>query len=103
VLTPLSIVDAFHRWILPRATVQQLIVSGGGTHNPLLMAQLQAALPGIEILASGALGVPEDAKEAFAFAILAYETVQGRPANVCGATGARHPAILGKVNYAPPQ
>ncbi|MBI3669221.1 MAG: anhydro-N-acetylmuramic acid kinase [Acidobacteria bacterium] len=100
-LTALSVVDAFHRWVLPRAGVQQLIVSGGGAHNPLLMAQLAAALPRIEILASGDLGVPEDAKEAFAFAILAYESFQGRPANLPGATGARHPAILGKITHAP--
>jgi anhydro-N-acetylmuramic acid kinase len=100
-LTALSVVDAFHRWILPRAEVQQLIVSGGGAHNPLLMAQLAAALPGIQILASGDLGVPEDAKEAFAFAILAYESFHGRPANLPGATGARRPAILGKITYAP--
>jgi len=100
-LTALSIVDAFHRWILPRTKVQQLIVSGGGTHNPLLMAQLQAALPGVEILTSGDLGVPEDAKEAFAFAILAYETYHRRPANLPAATGARYPAILGKVIHVP--
>ena len=46
------------------------------------------------------LGVPEDAKEAFAFAILAYETFNGRPSNLPSATGARRPAILGKVSYA---
>ena len=96
-LTALSIVDAFHRWILPRARVNQLIVSGGGAHNPLLMAQIQAALPKIELVHSGEFGVPEDAKEAFAFAVLAYETFQGRPANLPGATGAKRPAILGKI------
>ena len=100
-LTALSIVDAFHRWILPRAQVHQLIVSGGGAHNPLIMAQLQAALPGIEVSASGDLGVPEDAKEAFAFAILAYETFHDRPANLPGATGAKRLAVLGKVCRAP--
>ncbi len=99
VLTAISVVDAFHRWILPRAKVEQLIVSGGGTHNPLLMAQLQAGLLGIEIVSSEDLGIPEDAKEAFAFAILAYETFHGRPSNLCSATGAKHPAILGKVIY----
>ncbi|HEX2712305.1 MAG TPA: anhydro-N-acetylmuramic acid kinase [Candidatus Acidoferrales bacterium] len=99
-LTALSVVDAFHRFILPRAKIQQLIVSGGGVHNPLVMAQIQAALPGIEILGSAELGVPEDAKEAFAFAILAYETYHGRPANLPGATGAKRAAILGKVCYA---
>ncbi len=96
-LTALSIVDAFHRWILPRTRIQQLIVSGGGAHNPLLMAQIQAALPKIQLVHSGEFGVPEDAKEAFAFAVLAYETFHGRPANLPGATGAERPAILGKI------
>src|SRR5712692_3181077 len=99
-LTALSIVDAFHCWILPRRRIQQLIVSGGGAHNPLLMAQIQAALPKIELVHSGEFGVPEDAKEAFAFAVLAYETFHGRPANLPGATGAKRPAILGKICHA---
>ena len=101
IFTALSVADAFHRFILPRTKVHQLIVSGGGAHNPLVMAQIEAALPGIEILGSAELSVPEDAKEAFAFAILAYETYHGRPANLPGATGARRAAILGKVSYAP--
>jgi anhydro-N-acetylmuramic acid kinase len=100
VLTALSIVDAFHRWILPRTRVHQLIVSGGGAHNPLLMAQIQAALPKIELAHSEEFGVPEDAKEAFAFAVLAYETFHGRPANLPAATGAKRPAILGKICHA---
>jgi anhydro-N-acetylmuramic acid kinase len=102
-LTSLSIIDAWHRFIAPRAKINQLIVAGGGSHNPLLMAQLSAALAGVEVMPSSALGVPEDAKEAFAFAILAYETFHRRAANLPAATGARHPAILGKVCYAPPK
>jgi anhydro-N-acetylmuramic acid kinase len=102
-LTPLSIVDAIHRWVLPRARIQQLIVSGGGARNPLIMAQLTAALPEIEILSSDAFGVPGDAKEAFAFALLANETWERRPSNLPAATGASRPAILGKVCYAPPR
>jgi anhydro-N-acetylmuramic acid kinase len=78
-----------------------MIVSGGGAHNPLLMAQLAAALGGIRVIGSAELGVPEDAKEAFAFALLAWETLHRRPSNVPGATGARFPAILGKICYAP--
>jgi anhydro-N-acetylmuramic acid kinase len=104
VLTAVSIVDALQRYVLPRARVDQLVVSGGGAHNPLLMAQLEAGLRAgarhsgkIAILPSVALGVPEDAKEAFAFAVLAYESFHGRPANLPSATGARHPAILGKL------
>ncbi len=102
-LTALSIVDAMHRWVLPRTRVTQLILSGGGARNPLIVAQLRAALFGIEILFSDALGIPGDAKEAFAFALLANETWHGRPSNLPSATGAIGPAILGKICYAPPR
>ena len=101
--TALTIVDAWHRFIAPRAKINQLIVAGGGAHNPLIMAQLAAALKGVNVSTSAALGVPEDGKEAFAFAILAYETFHGRPANLPSATGANRRAILGKVCYAPPR
>jgi anhydro-N-acetylmuramic acid kinase len=100
ILTALSIVDAFHRYVQPRTKVGETIISGGGTHNPLLVAQLEAALPGILLRTSGELGVPEDAKEAFAFALLAWETLHRRPANVPGATGAKKAIVLGKVCYA---
>src|SRR5216683_3110390 len=103
IFTALSIVDALNRFVLPKAKIHQLIVSGGGAHNPLILAQLAAALPQIEIVGSPQLGVPEDAKEAFAFAVLAYETFRGRPSNLPSATGARRPAILGKICYAPPR
>jgi len=101
--TALSVVDALSRFVLPKTKIHQLIVSGGGAHNPLILAQLSAALPGIEVLLSSRLGIPEDAKEALAFALLAYETFHRRPANVPSATGARGPAILGKISYAPPR
>jgi len=103
IFTALSVVDALNRFVLPKTKIQQLIVSGGGTHNPLILAQLSAALPGIEVLPSSRLGIPEDAKEAFAFALLAYETFHQRPSNLPSATGARGPAILGKISYARPR
>ena len=103
IFSALSIVDALNRFVLPKTRIHQLIVSGGGAHNPLILAQLSAALPGIEVLPSPRLGVPEDAKEAFAFALLAYETLHQRPASLPSATGARGPAILGKISYAPPR
>ncbi|MFZ0035922.1 MAG: anhydro-N-acetylmuramic acid kinase [Candidatus Acidiferrales bacterium] len=102
-LGPLSIADAFHRFIFPRARFHELIVSGGGTQNPLIMAQLAASLPGVAVRTSDEFGVPSAAKEAFAFAILAYEAFHGRTNNLPSATGARRPAILGKVSYAPPR
>jgi len=103
IFTALSIVDALNRFVLRKTKIDQLIVSGGGAHNPLILAQLSAALPGIEVLPSSRLGVPEDAKEAFAFALLAYETFHQRPSNLPSATGARGPAILGKISYALPR
>jgi anhydro-N-acetylmuramic acid kinase len=103
IFTALAIVDALHRFVLRKHKIRQLIVSGGGAHNPLILAQLSAALPGIGILPSSQLGIPEDAKEAFAFALLAYETFHQRPANLQSATGARGRAILGKISYAPPR
>ena len=137
IFTALSVVDALNRFVLPRHKIHQLIVSGGGAQNPLILAQLTAALgldgvgarfsaspsytelrlgaqhaaphlskvptsSKIEVLPSSQLGVPTDAKEAFAFALLAYETFHHRPANLPSATGASGPAILGKISYAPP-
>jgi len=101
--TSLSIADALHRFVLPSNKIAQLIVSGGGAHNPLLLGQLSALLPGIELIPSASLGLPEAAKEAYAFALLAYETFHRRPSNLPSATGARGPAILGKICYAPPR
>jgi len=103
IFTALSIVDALHRFVLPKHKIHQLIVSGGGARNPLILAQLAAALPQMEIVPSAQLGVPEEAKEAYAFALMAYETFHQRPANLPSATGAQGPAILGKISYAPPR
>src|ERR1700731_3107367 len=47
IFTALSVVDALHRFVLPKHKIHQLIISGGGTRNPLIMAQLAAALPGV--------------------------------------------------------
>jgi anhydro-N-acetylmuramic acid kinase len=101
IFTALSVVDALNRFVLRKTKIDQLIVSGGGARNPLILAQLSAALPGIEVLPSSKLGIPEDAKEAFAFALLAYETFHQRPSNLPSATGASGSAILGKISYAP--
>jgi anhydro-N-acetylmuramic acid kinase len=100
IFTALSVVDALNRFVTPKTKIDQLIVSGGGARNPLIMAQLAAALPGVEVLPSSRLDVPEEGKEAFAFALLAYETFHQRAGNVFSATGASGPAVLGKISYA---
>jgi anhydro-N-acetylmuramic acid kinase len=92
---------AFSLFVFSRTKVDELIVSGGGAHNPLLMMALGAAFEqDFRIRESSELGLPGDAKEAFAFAVLAHETLHKRPANVPGATGAKKAVVLGKVCYA---
>src|SRR5467141_768774 len=59
IFTSLSVVDALNRFVTPKTKIHQLIVSGGGAHNPLIVGQLSAALPGIEVLPSVGLGIPE--------------------------------------------
>ena len=80
----------------------QMIVSGGGAKNPTLMSMLHDAVAplGISLHFSDEFGVPAEAKEAVAFALLAHETWHRRPSNVPSATGAKRPAIMGKISYA---
>lgn len=75
----------------------QVIVSGGGVHNKTLLRFLRAELPDSEVLRSEVVGIDSDAKEAIAFAVLAHETLHRRPSNLPSATGAKRPAILGKL------
>jgi len=77
----------------------ELVVSGGGAHNPQIMHHLAAFLPGVAIATSADYGIDVDAKEAIAFAVLAYRTWHRQPANLPAATGARRPVILGKVTF----
>ncbi len=95
--TARSIADGLARFALNRTAVDEVWVSGGGAHNPVLMAQLREALPGLRVGGLDELGISVDAKEAVAFAVLANETLMGRPGNLPAATGASRPAVLGKI------
>jgi anhydro-N-acetylmuramic acid kinase len=77
------------------------IISGGGARNLALMQMLQDQLEplGCTVQASDDLGLPAEAKEAAAFALLAYETWHRRPGNIPSATGAARPAVLGEITY----
>ena len=102
-LTARSIADALRRFVLPRrGSFSEFVVSGGGANNPTLLAMLANELQplGLKIRSSDEFGLPSEAKEAAAFALMAFETWNRRPSNVPSATGAKRPAILGKISYA---
>ena len=101
-LTARSIADALRRFVVRRTgTYRDFIVSGGGASNPTLMAMLANELRplGLQIRSSDEFGLPSEAKEAAAFALLAFQTWNRKPSNLPSATGAKRPAILGKVSY----
>ena len=77
----------------------ELIVSGGGVHNPQIIGVLAALLPNACISTSTDHGVDADAKEAIAFAVLAYQTWHRKPGNLPSATGARRPVVLGSITF----
>jgi len=101
-LTARSIAEAIERFVLPRGEFRDYIVSGGGTRNKTLMQMLAAETSrlGLKLRHSDEFGVPSQAKEAVAFALLACQTWLHQPGNIPSATGARRPAILGKISYA---
>ena len=93
-LTAESIAGAY-RDFLP--SVDQVIVSGGGTMNPTMMAMLREQLAPAAVVPIEDYGISSDAKEAVAFAVLAYETWNHRPGTLPSCTGARHATVLGKI------
>jgi anhydro-N-acetylmuramic acid kinase len=97
IFTALSIADGLRRFVLRQTKVDELIAAGGGANNPLIMAQLTAMLPGVDIVPASRFGVPTEAKEAFAFAVLAYEAWHGRANNLPSATGAKKAVVMGKL------
>jgi anhydro-N-acetylmuramic acid kinase len=92
-----SVVDQYRRF-LP-VSPDEVIVAGGGTRNPRLMARLAERLPGGTRLSTFEdLGYASHHKEAMAVSVLAYETFHGRPGTLPAFTGAHHPVIMGAIN-----
>jgi anhydro-N-acetylmuramic acid kinase len=96
-LTAASIASAYRNFVAPRHAVAEMILGGGGSLNPTLVRMLGDRLPGVTVRRHEDFGIPAQAKEALAFAILGHETLMGQPANVPTATGARHPVVLGII------
>jgi len=102
-LTSRSIVLAWCLFLAPRLadTSVDYIVAGGGARNRTLMHMLASDLAPFHcrIQTTDDLGIPSEAKEAVAFALLAWHTWHRLPGNIPAATGAAHPAILGQITY----
>ncbi|MBB5885941.1 anhydro-N-acetylmuramic acid kinase [Xanthomonas sp. LMG 8992] len=96
-LTAATVADAL---LAQQPATRQLLVCGGGVHNPLLLARLQARLPGVQVLSTQAQGLDPDYIEAMGFAWLARQTLAGLPGNLPSVTGARGPRILGAIHPA---
>jgi anhydro-N-acetylmuramic acid kinase len=100
-LTARSVVEALRRFVFPRLApgreLHRLVVSGGGSHNRVVVRRLQALLPELQLRFSGDFGLPVDAKEAMAFAVLAGRTLKGLTGNLPAVTGARRAVVLGKL------
>lgn len=103
-LTAESIAFSFRQFALPRMKGAPIdyIVSGGGARNRTLMTMLAARLEpmGCKLTTIDEFGMPAEAKEASAFALMAWMTWHYLPGNVPSATGAKRPVILGQFSYA---
>jgi anhydro-N-acetylmuramic acid kinase len=93
--TARSIAAAYRRFLPGR--VDEVILCGGGARNATLVKFLAEAVAPAAVMTTDRLGINADAKEAVSFAILAHETILGRPGNVPSATGASRRAVLGKI------
>lgn len=107
-LTARSIVDAYRRFVwdhfgqmAPLTTRIEYVVAGGGAKNGTLMQMLREGLEplGVKVKFMEELGIPAQAKEGVAFALLAWLTWNGMPGNVPSATGATRSVVLGKVTH----
>ncbi|MCS7293158.1 MAG: anhydro-N-acetylmuramic acid kinase [Gloeomargarita sp. SKYBB_i_bin120] len=87
----------YQTWIRPHHEIGELVVSGGGVHNPVLMQELKQLFAPIPVYSSARYGIDPDSKEALAFAILASERIDGRSTNIPAVTGAKRPVLLGKI------
>lgn len=82
---------------LRRLEVADVLVAGGGTRNPTLMAELRRALGDVPIRGIEEFGIPQASKEALVFALIGYLTLEGLPGAVASCTGAGRSAVLGSI------
>jgi anhydro-N-acetylmuramic acid kinase len=87
----------YDRELRPCGRLDEVVLYGGGAHNRTLVTMLRARIAPTPVHFQDEFGIPGDAREAVTWAVLADETLAGRPANIPAASGAMHAAILGKL------
>lgn len=97
-LTAESIVASYKNFILPKYDVEEVIFSGGGCDNPILMDKLRSRIEPMKFATSNDYGIPTDAKEAVAFSVLANELISGNTNNLPAVTGAQTKVPMGKIS-----
>jgi anhydro-N-acetylmuramic acid kinase len=95
--TAMTVYDQYRRFGTMQDKLDELIVSGGGAKNRMLMDALHHYFYPATVTTMDSLGFSSDSKEAVCFALLANETIAGNASNVPSVTGASAPAILGKI------
>ncbi|MBX7246109.1 MAG: anhydro-N-acetylmuramic acid kinase [Candidatus Sumerlaeaceae bacterium] len=105
--TARSIARNYADHVLPKGPIAKILLGGGGAHNSTLVEMLRTEMatvanPTPQLISLDEAGFPAKARECIAFAMLGYARLNSIPANVPSATGARHPAILGKLVSPPP-
>lgn len=95
--TARSVAAAILEFLAQKERFEELIVSGGGAKNLVLLAQLEQLLPDLLVTPADDYGIPSKAKEAVLMAFLAHETLMGKPGNLPSATGATRPSVLGSI------
>ena len=94
-----TVAGAARAWAPAGLEPARAVASGGGIHNPTLMAALQEAFRPIPVQILEEPGLDPDFKESLLFAILGHERLGGPPTTLPGATGARVPAHAGRLAW----
>jgi len=100
-VTAWSIQHSYTHFIADRHKAHQLLIGGGGSYNVTLIGYLKQLFDplGVEVLTQEDIGGNSDAKEAVAFGLLAYYTMQRLPNNIPNVTGASQPVVMGKLSW----
>jgi anhydro-N-acetylmuramic acid kinase len=96
-LSARAVQDAYDRFVRPRFEIAEIIVSGGGAHNVTLLRYLSELMEPAKVVTSDYYGLDVDAKEAVAFALLGFLSLDGEPGSLPSVTGAAHPVVLGSL------